>query len=428
MEVRIADDGELLARGPNVMRGYWEAPESTAAVLDAEGWFHTGDAARIDEHGELVVLGRTRDRIALPSGLNVYPEDVERALVGTGAVRAAVVFESSPGKLAAVLVPAARSASDDDLAVAVKAANGRLAPHQRVGSWRRWPDEDLPRTHTLKVRRGPVQEWFAAAVHADEAPLPTERTPARPVAPVIAVITQDGVASVVADVLAEARGGAPPQLDSTTTLASLDLDSLTVVSLALRLEAAFDVPLSDDDVQGAADIAALHALVLKRQGEPPAPRPSDWAFATPARVLRRWLDATFTGWAIDIVTRLRVEGQEHLLGLSEPVIVCPNHTSHLDAAVTRAAMPPRMRDRCAIAAAADFWFDGGLAGPAVALVLGAFPFGRSSDVRASLEHVATLVNKGHSVIVFPEGTRASDGQLGPLRQGIGLLAHRQDQL
>ena len=422
MEVRITDDGELLARGPNVMRAYWEAPQATAEVLDAEGWFHTGDATGIDEHGELVILGRTRDRIALPSGLNVYPEDVESALVATGVIRAAVVLESSPGRLAAVVVPAAPHATDDDLALAVKTANATLAPHQRTSAWRRWPEEDFPRTHTLKVRRAPVQEWLARTEGASEEAVPAPRTEARPTATAMSTVTEQAVGEAVAEVLQETRGGGPVALTGATTLESLGLDSLTVVSLALRLETAFDAPLSDDDVVGAADIAALHRLVLERQGQAPSTPRSEWAFSTPARGLRRVLDATFVGWAIDIISNPRIEGREHLLDLPGPVLVCPNHTSHLDAAVVRAALPSSMRDRSAIAAAADVWFGGGVVGPAVELTLGAIPFGRTSDVRASLEHVAALVNQGFSVIIFPEGTRSADGRLGPLRQGIGLLA------
>ena len=422
MEVRIADDGELLARGPNVMRGYWEAPEATAEVLDSEGWFHTGDAARIDEHGELVILGRTRDRIALPSGLNVYPEDVESALVATGAIRAAVVLEPAPGRLAAVVVPAAPNATDDDLALAVKTANATLAPHQRTSAWRRWPEDDFPRTHTLKVRRAPVQEWLVGTDGARDEAVPAPRAEARPTATAPSTVTERAVGEAVAEVLKETRGVGPAALTGATTLESLGLDSLTVVSLALRLETSFDAPLSDDDVLGAADIAALYRLVLERQGQAPSEPPSEWAFSTPARGLRRALDATFAGWAIHIVANLRVEGQEHLLDLPGPVLVCPNHTSHLDAPVVRAALPPSLRDRSAIAAAADVWFGGGVVGPAVELALGAIPFGRTSDVRASLERVAALVNKGYSVIIFPEGTRSADGRLGPLRQGIGLLA------
>jgi long-chain acyl-CoA synthetase len=417
IEVRIADDGELLARGPNVMRGYWEAPQATSGVLDADGWFHTGDAARIEEHGEVVILGRTRDRIALPSGLNVYPEDVEGALLATGVLRAGVVLETSPGKLAAALVPADAGATDDELAAAVRAANSTLAPHQRVGSWRRWPGEDVPRTHTQKVRRGPVQEWFASAALD-----PGVRIHGRPGANTTSAVTEGAVAKVVASVLDEARGGPRPVLTGGTTLESLDLDSLTVVSLALRLEAAFDAPLSDDDVLGAKDIGSLHAMVRERQGATPATAPSDWALSRPARAIRRVLDATLVGWAVDIAAHPRVEGVEQLASLTEPALICPNHTSHLDAPVVRAALPAQIRDQSAVAAASDYWFGGRVLGPAVELTLGAIPFGRTSDVRASLERVAELVNRGHSVIVFPEGARSADGRLNPLRQGIGLLA------
>lgn len=159
LEVQLTADSELLVRGPSVMTGYWRAPEATAEVLTPDGWLHTGDAVRIDDHGELVILGRTRDRIALPNGLKVYPDDVELALRETGVIRDAVVLEAPPGRLAAVLLPVDTHATDQTLAAALKQANSTLGIHQRVTQWRRWPDADLPRTHTLKVRRDPVREW-----------------------------------------------------------------------------------------------------------------------------------------------------------------------------------------------------------------------------------------------------------------------------
>ena len=428
IEVRIAPDGELLVRGPNVMRGYWQAPEATAEVLDPEGWFHTGDAARIDDSGELVILGRTRDRISLPSGLNVYPEDVEAALVDTGAVRAAVVFEPTPGRLAAVIVPRDPAADEAALDAAVRQANASLAPHQRLGTWRRWPEDDFPRTHTLKVRPAPVKAWYA---EAEEGPSrgptggraePSSTSAAQPRTPVLDEVALDAVVGVVSAVVADARGVQAPSIAGSTTLASLELDSLNVVTLALRLDEAFDAPLSDDDIVGAVDIAGLHTLVVLRRGQPPAPPPSRWAFSAPARSLRRLLDIVFTGPAIHIVTRLEVEGVEHLGALPGPVLICPNHSSHLDAPTVRAALPKTVRDHSAIAAAADVWFDGSPWGPVAELMLGAIPFGRSSDIRASLERVADLVNAGFSVIIFPEGTRSADGRLGQMREGIGLLA------
>jgi long-chain acyl-CoA synthetase len=117
-----------------------------------------------------------------------------------------------------------------------------------------------------------------------------------------------------------------------------------------------------------------------------------------------------------------VEGTEHLASLRGPALVCPNHTSHLDAPVVRFALPRDLRDRTAIAAAADYFFAGGLLGPIVALGTGAFPFGRVRQVRAALDRVAELLADGWLVIVFPEGTRSPTGELQPFLSGIGLLA------
>jgi long-chain acyl-CoA synthetase len=308
----------------------------------------------------------------------------------------------------------------------MRSANAKLAPHQRLKIWKRWPETDFPRTHTLKIRREPIKSWYRDLVSSpsDSSAEAKAESPAPPAATTAgrASLTIEALAAVVAAMLAETRGGETPSITAQTELSSLDLDSLAAVTLALRIDEAFDAPLSDDEILGAHDIGELHALVSQRQGQPAAPPPSRWAFSSRARLLRRVLDATFVGWAIRIVTRPRVKGAEHLAALTGPVLICPNHVSHLDAPVVRAALPARMRDHSAIAAAADVWFDGSPWGPATELVLGAIPFGRSSDIRASLERVADLVNDGFSVIIFPEGTRSADGRMASMREGIGLLA------
>jgi long-chain acyl-CoA synthetase len=194
------------------------------------------------------------------------------------------------------------------------------------------------------------------------------------------------------------------------------------VALALQIDEAYDAPLSDDEFAEAVDVAGLLELVRQRQGQPPAPEPSRWAFSRPARLFRRFLDATIAKWLMRVVADPRVEGLEHLADIDGPVLICPNHVSHLDAPTVRACLPTALRERLAIAAAADTFFDGNPIGPLVALAQGALPFGRTADVRASLEHVADLVADGSSVMLFPEGTRARDGRLGPMRSGIGLLA------
>ena len=189
MEMRIAEDGEVLFRGPSVTRGYWEDPAATAAVFTADGFYRSGDLGRLDSRGRLVLHGRKRDIIVLPNGLNVFPEDIENALRVAG-IRDSIVLETEPGRIEAIILPpvAAQQVPDEgpgaspagafdepdaiarvraDVDAAVKAANATLAVHARVTAWRFWPDTDFPRTLTLKVKRDQVRAWAAVS-----APLP----------------------------------------------------------------------------------------------------------------------------------------------------------------------------------------------------------------------------------------------------------------
>mgnify|MGYP001574150859 CR=1 FL=1 len=166
VEMRLAADGEVLFRGPTLFKGYWQDPEATAAAFDAEGWYRTGDLGRLDGAGRLILMGRNKDMIVLPNGFNVYPADIENALRDAG-LRESVVLESKPGRIEAIVLapPAGQAAATDAEAnqafieAAVKTANARLGPQQRIAGWRLWPSEDFPRTHTLKIKRNEVRAW-----------------------------------------------------------------------------------------------------------------------------------------------------------------------------------------------------------------------------------------------------------------------------
>ncbi len=181
VRLRLSDaDQEILVAGPTVTPGYWRDADATAAVLDADGWYHTGDIGRYDERGNLVLAGRKRNIIVLPNGLNVYPEDIENVLQECGLAQA-VVLETAPGRIEAVVLPvgslpivsvgqetpgrptdqAGRERMDRDIEAAIRRANSRLAAHSRIDGWRLWPEPDFPRTHTLKVKRDEVRGWAA---------------------------------------------------------------------------------------------------------------------------------------------------------------------------------------------------------------------------------------------------------------------------
>jgi long-chain acyl-CoA synthetase len=179
IEMRLADDGEVQFHGATLFKGYWNAPELTAAAFTEDGWYKTGDIGHLDPAGRLILSGRKKDIIVLPNGFNVYPEDIENALRIAG-LRDSVVLETAPGRIEAILLaPAAgpiRAAGEalgfDPAApppelragvdAAVKAANATLGPNQRVAGWRLWPESDFPRTHTLKVKRNLVRDWVGA--------------------------------------------------------------------------------------------------------------------------------------------------------------------------------------------------------------------------------------------------------------------------
>ena len=166
IQMRLAPDGEVQFRGRTVFHGYWNAPEKTAEAFTADGWYRTGDIGHLDDAGRLILSGRSKDMIVLPNGFNVYPEDMENALRSAG-IRDAVVLETEPGRIEAVVLRGAIESEEPTevrarMDAAVKAANATLGPNQRISGWRLWPDEDFPRTHTLKITRGPVAAWAVA--------------------------------------------------------------------------------------------------------------------------------------------------------------------------------------------------------------------------------------------------------------------------
>jgi long-chain acyl-CoA synthetase len=172
IQMRLADDGEIQFRGATLFKGYWRDPAATAAAYTSDGWYRSGDIGHLDAGGRLILSGRSRDMIVLPNGFNVYPEDIENALRVAG-LRDSVVVETRPGRIEAIVLArpavgtpgadaAEGSATRTRIDAIVKSANARLGPNQRIAGWRLWPDEDFPRTHTLKIKRAPVRAWAIA--------------------------------------------------------------------------------------------------------------------------------------------------------------------------------------------------------------------------------------------------------------------------
>ena len=190
VELRIADDGEILARGPNIMRGYHGLPEETAAAIDDEGWFHTGDIGEFDEAWHLRITGRKKELIVNAYGKNIAPSPIENALKASPYIAHAVVIGDRRKFLSALLVPdfAAlatwcgdngidvsdwETALDDEkvrnlFGFEVARVNEDLSRFQQVKAWELVPNDFSEAggelTPTQKVKRRVVHEKYAGLI------------------------------------------------------------------------------------------------------------------------------------------------------------------------------------------------------------------------------------------------------------------------
>jgi len=168
VEVKIAADGEILVRGENVTSGYYEHPEETARAFEG-GWFHTGDIGELKENGELTILGRKKEMIVTPEGLNVFPGDVEGVLKQQPGVRDAAVIGTD--RVHAVLILNAGANAEE----IIRRANARLADFQRVRSFSIWPHDEFPRTEgTGKLKRLEIAKGTAPPAALADLDVPLE--------------------------------------------------------------------------------------------------------------------------------------------------------------------------------------------------------------------------------------------------------------
>jgi len=429
VRVRISSEGELHVHGPNVMRGYWKDPERTAEVLK-DGWYSTGDLARLDERGNIILAGRAKELIVLPSGLNVWPEDVEGALRADPAVKDAVIIgvPTAGGGMVlhAYLIPATAADGQRDVSPLVASANGRLAQHQRVATASWWPDPDFPRTSTLKVRRHllPVPE----AVHATA----IDST----------LAADDPVGQAVATV------AKVPTVTDAQTLGELGLDSLAMLDLGLALEDKTGKAVGESDLALDMTVAQVRETLSKATpvgtGSGGAPRRSAervnasqplWPY-TWGRVFRRLRAPLSLAYRI-FVTRTVVLGADHLTALPPRLILAGTHHAHADEPLVRAALSTspsaHLSNRLVVAARANA-FDT-LSAPAAwyaILALGLYPLRQYGDQDVSLRVLARLVQQGNPLLIFPQGQHTSPANersgdpSASFKPGVGHLAAALD--
>jgi long-chain acyl-CoA synthetase len=416
-EVRLSTEGEILVKGETVSGATWTRGK---VQLRESEWLSTGDLGMLDAAGSLSFRGRKKDVIVTAAGLNIYPEDLEAALLRQPQIRAAVVVEArgpqGPHALAALVL----RGGSDEAAEAVQAANGDLAEFQQIRHWTIWPEPDLPRTSTGKILRREVAAALAAA--------PGEERSGKP--------ASGGLAGMIEQITGEDTSTLP---DRARLSEDAHLDSLGRVELQSALETRFGVSITDGDFQKVQTVGELRDLLKGsasgedlRQERHIYPQ---WPLTRMARVVRIAFLEAIAMPLVALLAAPRVK-RDSTREPDKPQLIVANHVTLYDVPILLYGLSGRMRRRVAVAMAGEMllnwrhargqgnWFLNLLAPAAYYLVtalFNVFPLPQSGDFRASFAHAARAMDRGFHVVVFPEGRRTPDGQMHAFQRGSGLL-------
>jgi long-chain acyl-CoA synthetase len=452
VEIRIdhADDngvGEIVIRGPMVMKGYYNNPEATAEVL-RDGWLYSGDLGRLDRAGNLFVVGRKKEVIVLANGKNIYPDEMEayygqcRYVKEIAVIGVADSTRAERGdRLHAVIVP------DFDLLKAERIANAREVIRDEVATWSnqlpgykrlmsyQLQADPLPRTTTRKIRRLELKRLIESGQLCDSQPSPGEK-PASPEDQVL-VYSEAGqeVIACLRDTYHRDKRidlGANLELD-------LGFDSMERAELMTSLERALGLKLPDDF---GADILTVRDLVTRLQSHVgTSPRaegavPRGWGkvlsaeslasdpesrikFSGPAFSLFKYFLARSLYIVFRLVFRLEAHGLENLPRRG-PFMLCPNHLSYIDPFVLLSVLPRRTFRSLFYVGYAAFFQSATM--KFLARLASIVLVDPDAHLLGAMKAGAWGLRQGQVLCIFPEGGRSFDGKLQEFRKGAAILA------
>jgi long-chain acyl-CoA synthetase len=442
--------GEIALHGGVVMKGYWNRPDATAAVL-RDGWFYTGDLGYFDSEGNLFLTGRKKEVIVLSNGKNIYPEEIEAHYLKSPYIKelAVIGIEGKPGesgdRLYAVIVPNFDVLRQRKIVNAkevirfdIESLSQQLASTKRIGSYEIW-QEDLPRTTTRKIKRFEVEKRVktnAARKVADDSELPSERPLSTEES---AWLEQPGVQGALT-VLSESVQNVPQTLRPTHSLElDLGLDSMQRIELLSQLEQQVGGNVSEAQLAGIYTVRDLVDAVLQsvnRAGgsgggtafagwktifaEDPDPRDVT-ALVRPQRVSAAFwyvISRLIHLVALDRF-QLRVSGIEKLPKTSA-YILSSNHQSYLDPAILASILPPPVFDKVFAVGTSEIFGQGFMRRLARSLRI--VVVDPDANLVPAMRASAFGLRQGRPLILYPEGERAIDGTPKIFKKGAAILS------
>ena len=420
MQVKLVD-GELCAKGPNIMQGYYNRPEETAAVIDKDGFIHTGDLARIDEAGRVYITGRTKEIIVLSNGKNVQPNEIEYKLEKYDQYVKEVGVTQRGDMLCAIIVPQeewARTLTDAQVEDTLKREvtepyNRTVENYKKVMSIVVFRGE-LPRTKLDKLRRFKLGDVIDQ-VEKGTATTETATTDEANLTPEFRILRDY--------IEAEKHIQVRPTDHLETDLA---LDSLDKVGLQGFIEHTFGMKLSADEMASLPNVNAMAERIAQEKTRTEV-SDIDWHTILTTDASQLELPHTSPLYPVHAKTfkaflrlynRIQINGRENIPAKG-PFIVAPNHQSYIDGPIVAAGFDTTTIRQCYFYATENHVRGALLKKMAQrnnVIIM------ERSNLKDSIMKMAEVLKMGRNIIIFPEGTRSHTGELQEFKKTYAILS------
>jgi len=412
MEIKMVD-GEIITRGPNVMKGYYNKPEETAETLK-DGWLYTGDLGYIDEEGFLFVTGRKKELIVLSNGKNITPGEVESKIAEIDEVVEEVGVYMENDLLYAVIYPntvKAKAAGISDmneyLRWEVIAKYNEEAPSYRRISKFIITEEPLPRTRLSKLKRFMLPKLGEGVVNKkkDEKDLEFEEY------------------KIIKEFLS--REKEKEVFPSDHLELDVNLDSLDKITFLSFLSSTFGIEMNEEDLVKYPTLEQISQYIKDNKTRINI-ETIDWKAIFKETVQlnlpKSWVTYNiFKNWSrvvFSLYFRIKAEGTEKIP--EGPVILAPNHQSFFDGLFVTMFIKNKIMKKTYFYAKKKHVknkFLNFLANKNNVIVVDI-----NKDLKRSLQKMAAVLKSGKNMIIFPEGTRSQDGSLGDYKKTFAILS------
>lgn len=413
--VKIADDGEILAKGRNVMKGYYGRPDATAEVIDKDGWFHTGDLGEI-KNGLLYVTGRKKEMIVLSNGKNINPIEIEQWIMANTDLIKEMAIMDYEDKLTAVIYPDFYKLHEEGITNITETFKKGVIDkyNKQAASYKKVLDvkivqEELPKTKIGKIRRFMLKD----VINKKE----------EKVQNIVEPSTEEykNISAFLKSIKNK------PIIPNAHLELDLGLDSLDTVELLSHIEGTFGVKIDEQTFVEHCTVEKLAEYVEKHSNEMMNDTKMDWKEILSKDTEGELPKSNGIGKIIKFIlkpaflffVKVKKEGLENI-EKNEPVIFAGNHQSFLDGFIVNQAVPNSVLDKTYYFADIKHFKKGYMKfmGENSNIIF----VDINKNLVNSLQMLSKALRNGKNIVIFPEGTRTRDGKINNFKKFFAILS------